>query len=173
MARLGTLRESGEPHLVPFVFALKDETIYSLVDDKPKRTRDLQRLANIAAHPWVTALVEEAGVLYVGTYGGGVARRVARESRGGAGLVDRAQYEAFAETLGLKINPGCLLRAGGRLYAGTDGAGLWRSSEDGARFERLDPTLPSPRVTALAAREDLLVVGTDEGLVTLPLRGLR
>lgn len=125
-------------------------------------------------HPWVTALVEESGVLYVGTYGGGLARRVAREARGtGAGLVDRAQYEAFAETEGLKINPGCLLRAGGRLYAGTDGAGLWRSSEDGTRFERLETTLPSPRVTALAAREDLLIVGTDEGLVTLPLRELR
>jgi ligand-binding sensor domain-containing protein len=125
-------------------------------------------------HPWVTALVEESGVLYVGTYGGGVARRVARESRGaGAGLVDRAKYEAFAETEGLKINPGCLLRAGGRLYAGTDGAGLWRSSEDGARFERLASSLPSPRVTALAANDDLLIVGTDEGLVTLPLRSFR
>ena len=58
VARLGTVRESGEPHLVPFVFALQDETIYSVVDEKPKRTRDLQRLANIAAHPWVTALVD-------------------------------------------------------------------------------------------------------------------
>jgi len=124
-------------------------------------------------HPWVTALVEESGVLYVGTYGGGVTRRVAREAHGaGAGLVDRASYLAFAETDGLKINPGCLLSAGGRLYAGTDGAGLWRSSEDGSRFERLQATLPSPRVTALAAKGDLLHVGTDEGLVTLPLRGL-
>jgi ligand-binding sensor domain-containing protein len=124
-------------------------------------------------NPWVTALLEEGGVLYVGTYGGGVARRVMRESSvPRSGLVDRAQYEPFPETEGLKINPGCLLRAGGRLYAGTDGAGLWRSSEDGERFERLALTLPSPRVTALLASDDALQVGTDEGLSSLPLRDL-
>jgi hypothetical protein len=124
-------------------------------------------------HPWVTALLEQGGVLYVGTYGGGVARRMAREAGGsGSGLVDRATYESFPETEGLKINTGCLLRAGGRLYAGTDGAGLWRSSEDGRRFERLAVTLPSPRVTALLASEDTLHVGTNEGLSSLSLRDL-
>jgi ligand-binding sensor domain-containing protein len=125
-------------------------------------------------HPWVTALLEEDGVLYVGTYGGGVARRVAGEAGGPAsGLVDRARYFAFPETEGLKINPGCLLRAGGRLYAGTDGTGLWRSSEDGQRFERLALSLASPRVTALLASEETLQVGTDEGLSSLSLRDLR
>lgn len=59
MARLGTVREDGEPHVVPFVFALQDDTIYSVVDEKPKRTKGLQRLANIAAHPRVTVLVDE------------------------------------------------------------------------------------------------------------------
>jgi hypothetical protein len=125
-------------------------------------------------HPWVTALVEQEGVLYVGTYGGGIARRVARPGAGGRpGLVDRAQYDAFPETEGLKINTGCLVRAGGRLYAGTDGDGLWRSSADGARFERLDLGLPSPRITALLASENTLHVGTDEGLGLVPLEGLR
>jgi hypothetical protein len=125
-------------------------------------------------HPWVTALLEQEGALYIGTYGGGVARRVVKQgSGGGSGLVDRAEYEAFPETEGLKINPGCLVQTGGRIYAGTDGAGLWRSSEDGERFERLTLTLPSPRVTALVASEDTLHVGTDEGLSALPLRELR
>jgi ligand-binding sensor domain-containing protein len=124
-------------------------------------------------HPWVTALLELNGVLYVGTYGGGVARRVDRKGGGpGGDLVDHAQYEAFPETEGLKVNPGCLLRAGGRLYAGTDGDGLWRSSEDGERFERLALTLPSPRVTALLASDDTLHVGTDEGLARFPWREL-
>jgi len=59
VARLGTVREDGQPHLVPFVFALRGDTIYSVVDEKPKRTKGLQRLANIAAHPRVTALVDE------------------------------------------------------------------------------------------------------------------
>jgi ligand-binding sensor domain-containing protein len=125
-------------------------------------------------HPWVTALLEQPDGLYVGTYGGGIARRVARAAGGSAsGLVDRARYDAFPETEGLKINPGCLLRAGGRLYAGTDGEGLWRSSEDGDRFERIAVALPSPRVTALLASEDTLHVGTDEGLSSLVLRELQ
>jgi PPOX class probable F420-dependent enzyme len=59
VARLGTVRDSGDPHLVPFVFALRDDAIYSLVDEKPKRSRHLQRLANIVAHPRVTALVDQ------------------------------------------------------------------------------------------------------------------
>jgi ligand-binding sensor domain-containing protein len=125
-------------------------------------------------HPWVTALLEQPDGLYVGTYGGGITRRVARATSGSAsGLVDRARYDAFPETEGLKINPGCLLRVGGRLYAGTDGEGLWRSSEDGDRFERIGVALPSPRVTALLASEDTLHVGTDEGLSSLPLRELQ
>jgi hypothetical protein len=125
-------------------------------------------------HPWVTALLEEEGDLYIGTYGGGIARRVAGETgRPTNGLLDRGRYTAFPETEGLKINPGCLVRAGGRLYAGTDGTGLWRTSEDGQHFEGLAVALASPRVTALLASEDTLHVGTDEGLSSLSLRDLR
>jgi hypothetical protein len=124
-------------------------------------------------NPWVTALLEQEGFLYIGTYGGGIARRAAREGgAAGSGFVDRAKYDAFPETEGLKINPGCLLRVAGRLYAGTDGNGLWRLSEDGERFERITMALPSPRVTALLASEDTLHVGTDEGLSSLSLRDM-
>ncbi|MDP9242857.1 MAG: TIGR03668 family PPOX class F420-dependent oxidoreductase, partial [Actinomycetota bacterium] len=45
-------------HLVPIVFALDDERMYTAIDDKPKRSRDLQRLANIAADPRVSVLVD-------------------------------------------------------------------------------------------------------------------
>jgi PPOX class probable F420-dependent enzyme len=46
------------PHLVPLVFALDSDTIYSCVDHKPKRTKALRRLTNIAANPAVTLLVD-------------------------------------------------------------------------------------------------------------------
>ena len=121
-------------------------------------------------HPWVTALVHDDQGLLVGTYGGGVARRVPTARRGASRrLADEARYDAFPETDGLKVNAGCLLRARGRVYLGTDGVGLWRSSVDGSRFERLALTLPSPRVTALLASEETLFIGTDEGLARLPL----
>ena len=56
LAHLATADERGRPHLVPFVFVLRGETIYSAVDAKPKRTPSLRRLANVAANPHVSAL---------------------------------------------------------------------------------------------------------------------
>lgn len=119
-------------------------------------------------HPWVTALHLDEDGLYVGTYGGGIARR-GRAGAPGRPLADPAPYLAFPETAALKVNPGGLVGAGGRLYAATDGHGLWRLSADRSRFEPLRVGLPSPRVTALVAGLAALWIGTDEGIARLPL----
>ena len=59
MALLATVGSTGAPHLVPITFALLDErTLVTAVDHKPKRTRAVQRLANIAANPQVSVLVD-------------------------------------------------------------------------------------------------------------------
>ncbi len=58
VARLGTIGPGGSPHLVPVVFAVRDEVIYTAVDAKPKTTRRLRRLANIASDPRVSLLVD-------------------------------------------------------------------------------------------------------------------
>ncbi len=58
VARLSTVRPDGGPHVVPMVFALVDDTVYSAVDDKPKRSRDLRRLANVRADPRCAILVD-------------------------------------------------------------------------------------------------------------------
>jgi PPOX class probable F420-dependent enzyme len=58
VASLGTTRESGSPHVVPITFAVETESVYSMVDQKPKSTTALQRLANIAAHPAASLLVD-------------------------------------------------------------------------------------------------------------------
>jgi PPOX class probable F420-dependent enzyme len=58
VARLATVDPSGAPHLVPIVFALTGDVIHSAVDAKPKRTRRLRRLANIAANPRVSVLAD-------------------------------------------------------------------------------------------------------------------
>ncbi len=58
VARLATVRPDGSPHLVPVVFALDSSTVVFAVDDKPKGTRELQRLANIRADPRVSVLVD-------------------------------------------------------------------------------------------------------------------
>jgi ligand-binding sensor domain-containing protein len=105
------------------------------------------------------------GKLYIGTYGGGVTRR-------DTPAADRAAmgtYEAFPETAGFKASSGCLVAAGGALYLGTDGQGLFRLSADGQRFDPVKAPLPSPHITAILPAKDGLFIGTDEGLAKLPL----
>jgi PPOX class probable F420-dependent enzyme len=58
VARLATVTANGHPHLVPVVFAMAGDTVYTAVDGKPKSTRRLRRLANIAANPRVSLLVD-------------------------------------------------------------------------------------------------------------------
>jgi PPOX class probable F420-dependent enzyme len=58
VARLATVDDEGRPHVVPICFALDGDTLYSAVDAKPKRSRQLRRLANIRARPDVSVLVD-------------------------------------------------------------------------------------------------------------------
>ena len=58
IARLATADAAGIPHVVPIVFAVDGDRVYSAVDAKPKRTQALRRLANIAVNPNVTVLVD-------------------------------------------------------------------------------------------------------------------
>jgi PPOX class probable F420-dependent enzyme len=57
-AILATVRPDGTPHLVPIVFALVDEVVYSAIDHKPKRSQRLQRLANLRHEPRCALLVD-------------------------------------------------------------------------------------------------------------------
>ena len=58
VARLATVRPDGAPHLVPVTFAVEGDTVFTAVDAKPKRTRDLQRLANLRHDPRCTLLAD-------------------------------------------------------------------------------------------------------------------
>lgn len=58
IARLATADAAGRPHLVPIVFAVEGDRVYSVVDAKPKRTGALRRLANVRENPAVALLVD-------------------------------------------------------------------------------------------------------------------
>ena len=58
VARLASVDSSGRPHLVPIVFALAGDRVYSAVDAKPKRTTALRRLANVRGNPAVAVLAD-------------------------------------------------------------------------------------------------------------------
>jgi len=114
-------------------------------------------------HPWITALAGYKNAVYIGTYGGGVSRRV-RD-----GNPPKGTFEHFSETDGLKINAGCMTVFNGLLIIGTDGKGLYRLSMDGTRFEQTILSLPSSSVTALLPDGDSLLVGTTHGIARLPM----
>ena len=59
VGRLATADAAGRPLVVPVCFAVDGDAVYSAVDDKTKRTRELRRLRNIAENPHVALVVDE------------------------------------------------------------------------------------------------------------------
>lgn len=58
VAMLTTVGADGAPHVVPVVFALHNDVVFTAVDAKRKSTHRLRRLVNIAAEPRVSLLVD-------------------------------------------------------------------------------------------------------------------
>jgi PPOX class probable F420-dependent enzyme len=58
VARLATVDREGRPHVVPICFVIDGGTLYTAVDEKPKRTRRLRRLGNIEANPAVEVVID-------------------------------------------------------------------------------------------------------------------
>lgn len=59
VARLATASRDARPHLVPITFATRDDVIVTAIDHKPKGTRNLRRLRNIAENPAVAVLADQ------------------------------------------------------------------------------------------------------------------
>ena len=57
---LATASAAGVPHVIPICFALRDHAIYSVLDQKPKRTSvfRLRRVRNIQENPNVSLVVD-------------------------------------------------------------------------------------------------------------------
>ena len=58
VAMLATVGADGAPHVVPVVFAVHRDVVYTAVDAKRKSTRRLRRLTNIEGNPLVSLLVD-------------------------------------------------------------------------------------------------------------------
>jgi PPOX class probable F420-dependent enzyme len=58
VARLATIDPDGRAHLVPIVFVLDGDTLYTAVDAKPKRSRRLRRTENARERPDIVVLVD-------------------------------------------------------------------------------------------------------------------
>ncbi|HLI16467.1 MAG TPA: TIGR03668 family PPOX class F420-dependent oxidoreductase [Acidimicrobiales bacterium] len=119
VARLASADASGRPHLVPVVFALAGDCIYSAVDAKPKRSASLRRLANVAENPAVALLVdhyEEDWSALWWARADGVARLVDAGAEEGAGALAllAARYPQYRE----QPPPGPVLAVDVRRFSG-------------------------------------------------------
>ena len=58
VARLATIARDGRPHLVPVCYAFVDERFAIAIDEKPKRSTRLARVANIERDSRVSLLLD-------------------------------------------------------------------------------------------------------------------
>ncbi len=112
---------------------------------------------------WITALARMGDGWFAGTYGAGVLR-----------LNASGDWSAFPDLNGgLVVNPNAMVVSGSQLYAGTLDRGLFVFDSATGRWTNPAAGLPSRNVTALAAGNGYIYVGTDNGLVRLRGGALR
>jgi ligand-binding sensor domain-containing protein len=109
-------------------------------------------------HNWITAVVPVGSEWMVGTYGAGVL------------ALDRSgHFRSFEVGSGqFEVNPNAMLVTSSYVLAGTLGQGLYLYDRQSARWSAIRDGLPSLNVTALAAANGYIYVGTDNGLVRIP-----
>jgi PPOX class probable F420-dependent enzyme len=104
VARLATVRADGRPHIVPVVFVLTGNVVFTAVDAKPKRSSRLQRLANIESEPRCSLLVDHyeddwSQLWWVRADGEAAVVEPPAAAQGLAALAERyAQYRELAPT---------------------------------------------------------------------------
>jgi PPOX class probable F420-dependent enzyme len=105
VAHLATADRAGVPHVIPLCYALDGDTLYFVVDAKPKRRAGtaLKRMQNLLANPQVALVVDDYGedwstLAYVLVRGrAAVVRDTAEAARALAALrIKYPQYRAMA-----------------------------------------------------------------------------
>jgi ligand-binding sensor domain-containing protein len=114
-------------------------------------------------HNWITAIADAGNTCMVGTYGAGVMAFEPDES-----------WRAFPDlpSRGFEVNPNAMAASTRGVYAGSLGRGLAIFSLTTGRWNWLTDGLPSLNVTAVAVRNGVVYIGTDNGLVKAEESGL-
>ena len=108
-------------------------------------------------HNWITAVVPLGREWMIGTYGAGIVK-----------LDAAGRVETFPEASGrFEVNPNAMLAGDTHVYAGTLDRGLYVYNRTAETWRVVTEGLPSRSVTALAATDDYLFVGTNNGLVRI------
>jgi ligand-binding sensor domain-containing protein len=113
-------------------------------------------------HNWISAAAAEGNGWIIGTYGAGVER-----------LAPDGKFETFNVASGnFDVNPNALLVTEQHVLAGSLEHGLYVQDRQSERWTVLAEGLPSHNVTALAADNGYIYIGTDNGLVRIPEQNL-
>jgi ligand-binding sensor domain-containing protein len=113
-------------------------------------------------HNWITAILPTPNDTWlVGTYGAGLQ------------VLDRNGHFSPVELPSatprdLVINPNAVYATSTHIYAGTLAHGLLVYTNSTGRWSQVTAGLPSLNVTAFAARDGILYLGTENGLVRIP-----
>jgi ligand-binding sensor domain-containing protein len=114
-------------------------------------------------HNWITAVVPVGSSWLVGTYGAGVLE-----------LDQSGRFHSLETASGdFEVNPNAMLVTPTYVLAGTLGRGLYVLDRNSQRWFEIRDGLPSLNVTALAAVNGYIYVGTDNGLVRIPEQKLQ
>ena len=114
-------------------------------------------------HNWITAVVPFGSEWMIGTYGAGI-----------LGLDSSGHFHTFETASGqFEVNPNAMIVTPGYVLAGTLGHGLFVYDRQSGRWSVIDAGLPSSNVTALAAGNGYIYIGTDNGLVRISEHKLR
>ena len=109
-------------------------------------------------HNWITAVAQAGDEWFAGTYGAGVLSFKA------------GQWSSFPDLPGgVIVNPNAILVTPSRVLAGSLGQGLLSFERGSRRWNVMTTSLPSLNVTALAEAGGVLLIGTDNGLVRMPV----
>ena len=98
--------------------------------------------------------------MYLGTYGSGVLKLTAQGALELFAALGQVDGQARVE-----INPNALWVTGSAVYAGTASQGLAMLKKGSERWRFVAAGLPSLNVTAIAGRDGVLYIGTENGLV--------
>ncbi|HZS28325.1 MAG TPA: hypothetical protein VFB76_13930 [Candidatus Angelobacter sp.] len=113
-------------------------------------------------HNWISAIVRTGNDWIIGTYGGGIVR-----------LRADGHFESFdVATEKFEVYPNAMLAADQHILAGTLGKGLYVYDKSANHWTVMTEGLPSLTVTALAAGNGFIYVGTDNGLVRISEQNL-
>ena len=75
-------------------------------------------------------------------------------------------------TAGLEVNPGAMAVVGNRLFVGTLRSGVWMLDFDSRRWTKVEAVLSSDNVTAIAANDRYVFLGTENGITRIERRRL-